>query len=523
MAKTTWNANRTGGGTYEFSQDAQGKYVLNSVGFQNLNKLNLPDLGKTTQTTKDTTTKDTAAVSTQTSEAFGDVKPFYYDQKGGGADQYTSKYEMTKDKSLATDQAMTKGDTFAQARQSMTSDAAYTGQPTTGDGPWTMRTGKADTKPISAVDKARVTAGDFINKIDDKSTAESGMQFIDPAPTKVDNEGLKYDIGIPPEVGKFPGMVGPQKPSPYQDAIMRGQRGVKYEKPGIPQKFTEAKTTALKKVNTVSNTLSKALGFVMDNSLIGRVLGSVKETPTDKHAKTYFNINPAEQGGRISGNPATDLYAGLNRVSDFGNLEKAGAKRIANREKTAAKYKDKWSQEKTDRFNATTNKFKNDQNKYKDSKDNNIVDKGFTRTRAERKANPGRQDANTMTGGGGNGGGSTRVICTELHSTGEMSTRDWLRDIKFTYKDLSKEHIKGYLLWAVPTVEHIKKYPTYRKFWKHIAQHRANDIAWRLNQGKFDLLGRIYAGIGEPLCWLIGKCVSDKQIKELELNNWRQA
>ena len=23
-------------------------------------------------------------------------------------------------------------------------------------------------------------------------------------------------------------------------------------------------------------------------------------------------------------------------------------------------------------------------------------------------------------------------------------------------------------------------------------------------EGNFDLLGRIYAGIGEPLCWLIG-------------------
>ena len=42
----------------------------------------------------------------------------------------------------------------------------------------------------------------------------------------------------------------------------------------------------------------------------------------------------------------------------------------------------------------------------------------------------------------------------------------------------------------------MKKYPKYRKIWKHIAQHRANDIAWRINEGKFDLLGRIYAGIG---------------------------
>ena len=126
-------------------------------------------------------------------------------------------------------------------------------------------------------------------------------------------------------------------------------------------------------------------------------------------------------------------------------------------------------------------------------------------------------------GGGDKGSDSGRVICTELHRTGEMSTVDWVRDIKFTYKNLSKDHIKGYLFWAVPTVKHIQKYPRYRKIWKHIAQHRANDIAWRLNQGRFDLLGRIYAGIGEPLCWLIGKCVSDKQLKELKLNSWRRA
>ena len=54
-------------------------------------------------------------------------------------------------------------------------------------------------------------------------------------------------------------------------------------------------------------------------------------------------------------------------------------------------------------------------------------------------------------------------------------------------------------------------------------QHRANDIAWRLNEGKFDLLGRIYAGIGEPLCWLIGNFTGNKQINELNIKNWRKA
>ena len=102
-----------------------------------------------------------------------------------------------------------------------------------------------------------------------------------------------------------------------------------------------------------------------------------------------------------------------------------------------------------------------------------------------------------------------------------MSTVDWVRDTRFTFKTLTKSHVKGYLFWAIPTVKLMKKYPLYRKIWKHLAQHRANDIARRLDEGKFDLLGRIYAGIGESLCWLIGNCVSDKHIKEFNIKNWR--
>ena len=48
------------------------------------------------------------------------------------------------------------------------------------------------------------------------------------------------------------------------------------------------------------------------------------------HTKEYFKL---EHNGRISGNPANYLYSGMNSVSMFGNLEKAGDKRIATREK----------------------------------------------------------------------------------------------------------------------------------------------------------------------------------------------
>jgi len=125
--------------------------------------------------------------------------------------------------------------------------------------------------------------------------------------------------------------------------------------------------------------------------------------------------------------------------------------------------------------------------------------------------------------GSGSGTGKSRVICTELHSTKELSTKDWIRDTQFTFKHLSKTHVKGYLTWAIPTVKYIQKYKLYRKVWKHIAQHRANDIAWRMKQGKFDLLGRIYAGIGEPLCWVIGNFVSDYNLNKLGVNKqWQK-
>jgi hypothetical protein len=222
-----------------------------------------------------------------------------------------------------------------------------------------------------------------------------------------------------------------------------------------------------------------------------------EETNVQQLNKSYFNTR---EDGRIAGNPATDLYAGMNRTSDYGNLENAGKKRIATREKTAA------TKKVSDKFKADTEKMKEQQKDYQREK------------AAKQKATQGPAGS-----GGSSGSDSGRVICTDLHRTKELSTRDWIRDTKFTFKTLSKTHVKGYLLWAEPTVRHIQKYPRYRKVWKHIAQHRANDIAWRLNEGKFDLLGRIYAGIGEPVCWALGNFVSDKQINKYNLTHWRRA
>ena len=495
MAKT-FNVDRQKGGSYEFSLDANGNYTLNSVGFNQLKTLNLPELKKetaaTTTTSATTQPIDIKTASAQTKKAFGDVQPFYYDKKdegGGGGGQYTSEYEMKKEGDLATDQAMTKGDNFAQARQAITSDAAYRGVT------------PSNRQPGFEVANKGIARQDSI-----KATDQIGRQNVD----QVLDARAQTDRFGTGQRGPKPSKGMPITPSDRQPGFEIANTRVTPQKPTLVQ-------TALRKVNTGLQPLAKAIGFVMNpiGGAIEMVAGAIKETPTNKHDKAYFNVN---ENGRIAGNASTDLFAGMNRVSARGNLSQAGLNRISKRNsaKTQANLS-KLSPERKAAFNAKTKEMEKQHNDYEQSR-------GATATKSAKAKGLDVKNPNEMrsAGGGSGGGGKTRVICTELHSTGEMSTRDWLRDIKFTYKDLSKEHIKGYLLWAVPTVEHIQKYPRYRKIWKHIAQHRANDIAWRLNQGKFDLLGRIYAGIGEPLCWLIGKCISDKQIKELELNNWRK-
>ena len=81
------------------------------------------------------------------------------------------------------------------------------------------------------------------------------------------------------------------------------------------------------------------------------------------HAKGYFNV---EHNARISGNSVNYLYSGMNRVSMFGNLEKAGDKRITTIEKALAKYSDKWSREKKELFKHRTEKFNQQSKNYKE-------------------------------------------------------------------------------------------------------------------------------------------------------------
>ena len=510
MATKTFDPNRVGGGTFELVQDpATGKYSYNKVGFQPLKSLTIPDLGAatTTPSKEKLPVEDEADIS----------KPFEQlsKQTGGGGEgiDYTGQMlkearkinpqlQMTRDNltsSFIGEERPTK--TYSEqlaelqgaSQKETVSDAQKQGQGTTYQddimrggvgvkaaekrGPGIFTDKKSIGSPFKAFDVTPKSG--MISRPEYKSTTPEAKAAMTSDDAQL---GIKQVESTQPTVSdlqKQQSQLGATAKVP--DAIVTGQKAI------------EPEPTGLKKVQTSLKSLTNSVGAILSSGPVMTLAkAAFTETPVNKHDKKYFNVRGGSvDGQRIAGNPATDLYAGMNRNSAFGNLEKAGDKRIATREKTIARK----GYGPGDKFYDDTQNMKKQASNYKASK---------------QKATQGPAGGAT-TGGGGNGGGGGggRVICTELNKTGELSTKDLVRDIKFTYRNLSKKHLKGYLAWAIPTVKHIKKYPKYRKVWKHFAQHRANDIAWRMKEGKYDLLGRIYAGIGEPLCWLVGNFVND--------------
>jgi len=97
-----------------------------------------------------------------------------------------------------------------------------------------------------------------------------------------------------------------------------------------------------------------------------------------------------------------------------------------------------------------------------------------------------------------------RVICNELMRQGLMTRKHVLLDYKFTRDHLTPTHVKGYHIWAVWMVKQLRK-GRFVKFWKHVAGHRANEIAYIYGErDKPDYLGKVYRKILEPICWSVG-------------------
>jgi len=97
-----------------------------------------------------------------------------------------------------------------------------------------------------------------------------------------------------------------------------------------------------------------------------------------------------------------------------------------------------------------------------------------------------------------------RVICNELMRQGLLTRKEVILDYRFTRDYLTPTHVNGYHVWALWMVKQMRK-GKFVQFWKHVAGHRANEIAYIYGQrDKPDYLGKVYRKILEPTCWVIG-------------------
>ena len=267
---------------------------------------------------------------------------------------------------------------------------------------------------------------------------------------------------------------------------------------GEKQDVKPVKRNALE---TVSTSLKTTKDSILSNittpimAVVGSIVGP--ESATQKFNKSYFT----DRGdGRIGGNPATDLYAGMNRVSAFGNLEAAGNKRIATREATIARKGIKSASNP----NGVSQKFVDDTNNMKrQSTDYKINKRGLNPNNPNEMRNYNPNDG----GDKGTDSGKTKIVCTmmnESYGFGSFRNKIWM---KF-HGDIAPEYQKGYHKLFLPLVNYAKQKGITNKIIKnileHIAVHSTIDMRQTL-RGKRHTLGRLYRKVILPLCYWAGK------------------
>jgi len=201
--------------------------------------------------------------------------------------------------------------------------------------------------------------------------------------------------------------------------------------------------------------------------------------------------------GRIVGDdgsydPANNLFHGMNRDSAFGNLEKAGQKRIDRINKTLEKQKSRPggpSQTLIDR----KNKFEKELNDYKQEKKNAPVT-GTTK--------PGESG-----GSDGGGGGGKSIVCTAMYQT--TGLQDWAKAMKIWYiyqkRYLTIQHQEGYHKLFKPFVKGMHKSNIIKAIGAHFAKYRTQHLKHVLFKSKPSLLGKVYSKVLETICYWAGK------------------
>ena len=491
----TFDPNRVGPGTFELVRDATtGNYSIKEVGFTKISPLNLPDLDTTAATTTATQTK---TATDTTGDTLSQQTKMAFNMPDGGSDNQPMTTGSMLQQARQTSDML--ADTFDSPEMRRRDEAKITSpldiksptervfdRPNIGE----VTDDDQQTKPALELDKPTLpqTATERVGK----ARIRGPRDLEQPSQTTVTDANKRFlpsNIATRSDQGE---MVAPGidvATSPQTALDMDRFAGVSQMGALAGDEKDDVKPVKKDALQTISTSLRTTGDSILSKikTPTMMVLDAITPDPTavNKHDTSYFT----DRGdGRIGGNPATDLYAGMNRVSAFGNLEKAGEKRISRREKTI----EKKGYGPGDKFYDDTQNMKDQQNNYKSSLDKNVT----TKREAARMNQPGA-------GGDKSGRSGGKIVCTmmnESYGFGSFRNKIWLRHSK----NLAPEYQIGYHRIFLPLVKKAKTNKVLKKILEHIAIHRTIDIRQE-ERNKIHLLGRVYRTILEPICYWVGK------------------
>ena len=289
-----------------------------------------------------------------------------------------------------------------------------------------------------------------------------------------------------------------------QDAISRAQDVISNKKPvklmGLGVRMAG---------EAISGVADAVLGVTEVDRQRQRNAESFFNNVSSKNYKTRGELGSSTDPGRLAGDPSVDLFAGMNKVSAKGNLEKAGAKRIDTRRATIARKGIKSASNPngvSQEFVNNTNNMEKELNDMRRHNNNENIKSAKKKGVDTSKLNPNemRNVAETGDPGGDRGG---KIVCTmmnESYGFGSFRNKIWM---KF-HGNIAPEYQKGYHKLFLPLVNYAKQKGITNKIIKnileHIAVHSTIDMRQTL-RGKRHTLGRLYRKIILPLCYWAGK------------------
>ena len=262
-------------------------------------------------------------------------------------------------------------------------------------------------------------------------------------------------------------------------------------KPAAKKTFSESVSTALRGFKTPTMAILESVSGALTDPRQKALNDSNAAALGSLGYKTRGQLGSSTDPGRIAGNPANDVFAGLNLKSARGDVMRGARNRVSTVQKTIDKALAKGDIEKAKRYQERKEKY------------NRQIEK------AQKKKN----EADLATGGvapgasGGNRGSGRKIVCTmmnESYGFGSFRNKIWLRQSK----NLAPEYQIGYHKLFLPLVKYAKQKgitnSIVKKTLEHIAIHRTIDIRQE-EKNKIHLIGRVYRKILEPICYWAGK------------------